>query len=149
MCSSLRSYSLILSPPAGFWEQVTPLLKDYTFDGIVFDPFPSSITFEFMVEARRLLKPGGVLTYYLQQWGSSGQKAWGTSRRQLLSAGFQEHEIHPPEYIHLDIRSDCGHTNLRECPMERITMIIPRVVRAANSGVHGDDAHHASDDLEL
>ena len=57
-------------PLLGFWETVTPNLKDASFSGILFDTYPlvpdevHKNHFAFFQEAFRLLKPGGVLTYY-------------------------------------------------------------------------------------
>lgn len=123
-----ESQPSVVVPLYGFWESVTTLLGNSTFDGIFFDPFPSTVTLAFMMESRRLLRPGGILTYYLQQWGDKGTKAWNKSKRMLLKAGFTEHEIQEPEYMQLDIREDCGPD--RDCPMRKITMIIPQIVRA-------------------
>jgi len=118
-----------VTPMLGFWEDVTQLLGDETFDGVMFDPFPSTITLAFMKESRRLLREGGVLTYYLQQWGNSGVKQWARSRQDLLKAGFTEDEILPPKYAPMDIRSDCGANDLSTCPMQRVTFIIPQIVK--------------------
>ena len=54
----------------GFWEDVVPKLEAGSFDGILFDTYPLNAEevhknhFNFFREAHRLLKPGGVLTYY-------------------------------------------------------------------------------------
>ncbi len=54
----------------GFWQDVTSSLPDSSFDGILFDTYPlkeeeiHSNHFWFFEEAHRLLKPGGILTYY-------------------------------------------------------------------------------------
>jgi len=54
----------------GFWEDIVPKLANASFDGILFDTYPLSAEevhknhFTFFREAHRLLKPGGVLTYY-------------------------------------------------------------------------------------
>lgn len=54
----------------GFWQDVTPLLRSGSLDGILFDTYPLTADeihgnhFSFLGEAHRLLRPGGVLTYY-------------------------------------------------------------------------------------
>lgn len=54
----------------GFWEDVVPALEAGSFDGILFDTYPLAPGevhrnhFAFFAAAHRLLKPGGVLTYY-------------------------------------------------------------------------------------
>ena len=54
----------------GFWEDVVPTLPDGGFDGILFDTYPlsddevDSIFHPFVPHAHRLLRPGGVFTYY-------------------------------------------------------------------------------------
>jgi predicted O-methyltransferase YrrM len=52
----------------GFWEHVLPTLDDASFDGVFFDPFPSQITIPFLRQARRVLRPGGRLAYYSDEW---------------------------------------------------------------------------------
>lgn len=54
----------------GFWEDVVPRLAAGSVSGILFDTYPlvpedvHRNHFAFFREAHRLLKPGGVLTYY-------------------------------------------------------------------------------------
>jgi guanidinoacetate N-methyltransferase len=54
----------------GFWEDITPDLPTAGFSGILFDTYPLNPDevhqnhFSFFEEAHRLLRPGGVLTYY-------------------------------------------------------------------------------------
>lgn len=58
------------TPLLGFWQDVTPALADQSIDGILFDTYPLSPEeihknhFSFFAEAFRLLRPGGILTYY-------------------------------------------------------------------------------------
>jgi guanidinoacetate N-methyltransferase len=55
---------------AGFWEDVVGALASEQFDGILFDTYPLTEEeihanhFPFFSEAHRLLRPGGVFTYY-------------------------------------------------------------------------------------
>lgn len=54
----------------GFWQDVTKTLQSESIDGILFDTYPLTVDeihqnhFSFFTEAFRLLRPGGVLTYY-------------------------------------------------------------------------------------
>ena len=54
----------------GMWQHVTGALAPGSYDAILFDTYPlradelHSNHFEFFDEAHRLLRPGGVLTYY-------------------------------------------------------------------------------------
>ncbi len=92
---------------SGFWQDVTPLLCDASFDGILFDTYPLSADeihcnhFPFFEEAYRLLKPGSIFTYY-----SDESTTWSAAHlARLKSAGFTEENIHykicevnPPEH---------------------------------------------------
>lgn len=57
-------------PLHGFWQEVTMQLPDNSLDGILFDTYPLTEEeihqnhFTFFEEAFRLLRPGGILTYY-------------------------------------------------------------------------------------
>lgn len=54
----------------GFWEEVIGQIPDSSINGILFDTYPLSADevhknhFTFFTEAFRILKPGGILTYY-------------------------------------------------------------------------------------
>jgi guanidinoacetate N-methyltransferase len=80
---------------SGFWQDVTPLMAPESFDGILFDTYPIKEEemigphMYFFEEAHRLLKPGGVLTYYSDE--ASGFKAPHMER--LVAAGFNEKDI--------------------------------------------------------
>ena len=80
---------------SGFWQDITPCLRAKSFDGILFDTYPMSEEeihanhFWFFEEAYRLLKPGGVLTYY-------SDEATGFSDlhlKKLQCAGFLKRNI--------------------------------------------------------
>jgi guanidinoacetate N-methyltransferase len=79
-----------VEPLAGFWEDVTPSLPDGCLDGILFDTYPLSEReihrnhFPFFPEAHRLLKPGGVLTYYSDEIDTYSE----AHLRALNDAGF-------------------------------------------------------------
>lgn len=91
---------------SGFWQDVTPFLKDATFDGILFDTYPMSEEeihsnhFWFFNEAYRLLKPGGIFTYYSDEVDNFSKK----HMTKLKAAGFKDKnidfeicEVHPPK----------------------------------------------------
>ncbi len=91
---------------SGFWQNVTPLLLDETFDGILFDTYPlteeeiHSNHFWFFKEAYRILKPGGILTYYSDEATTFSDK----HLRKLKDAGFKKDkieyeicEVNPPQ----------------------------------------------------
>lgn len=91
---------------SGFWQDVTPLLKNETFDGVLFDTYPMSEEeihsnhFWFFNEAYRLLKPHGVFTYYSDEAKNfSGRhlaklKAAGFRGKNI---GFEICEVNPPK----------------------------------------------------
>lgn len=88
----------------GFWEDITPMLKDGFFDGILFDTSPLNQEtvffhfFPFFKEGYRLLKKGGVFTYFSDEPKEISKK----HRKLLLEAGFQKIDykvcpVHPPK----------------------------------------------------
>jgi guanidinoacetate N-methyltransferase len=80
---------------SGFWQDVTPRLQSGSFDGILFDTYPLKEEeihgnhFWFFEEAYRLLKPGGVLTYYSDEVNSFSEK----HLEKLIEAGFRKDNI--------------------------------------------------------
>jgi guanidinoacetate N-methyltransferase len=94
----------------GFWEDVTPLLKDGTFDGILFDTYPLSAEeihanhFWFFQEAHRLLKPGGILTYYSDEVSDFSEKHMA----KLIEAGFKKENIRG-EVVSVQPPADCEY----------------------------------------
>lgn len=76
----------------GFWEDVVQALEAESFDGILFDTYPLQAQhihcnhFPFFAAAQRLLKPGGVLTYYSDEVDDFS----AAHREALHNAGFQQ-----------------------------------------------------------
>ncbi len=75
-----------------FWENMTPKLKDGLFDGILFDTSPLDKEtvffhyFPFFKEAHRLLKKGGIFTYFSDEPKEFSKK----HMVQLKKAGFSK-----------------------------------------------------------
>merc|ERR1719297_653686 len=104
-----------VTPLFGLWQDVVKTLKDEDFDGIYYDTYPNNEEsqhvhqFDFIAEARRILKPGGVLTYcnltslgvlrpQFTAEGLSDRESWEklfneTQKPHLLRVGFTESEI--------------------------------------------------------
>lgn len=80
---------------SGFWQDVTPTLASGIFDGILFDTYPLKEEeihgnhFWFFKEAFRLLKPGGILTYYSDEVDSLSEPHIA----RLVDAGFRRRDI--------------------------------------------------------
>merc|ERR1712039_1164160 len=100
----------------GTWQEEILKLQTESFDGILYDTYPSSKEdqhvhqFDFIGRARRLLKAGGVLSYcnltslgvLRPRYTSKGtdRENWedcfqGTQRPHLLRCGVEEDEILP------------------------------------------------------
>eukprot|EP01065_Artemidia_motanka_P031820 TRINITY_DN385_c0_g1_i2.p1 TRINITY_DN385_c0_g1~~TRINITY_DN385_c0_g1_i2.p1 ORF type:complete len:261 (+),score=120.56 TRINITY_DN385_c0_g1_i2:64-846(+) len=106
-----------VTPMLGLWQDVVSTLPDSSFDGILYDTFPNNKEhqhthqFEFIQQARRIMKPGGVLTYcnltslgvlrpQFQKEGQSDLQCWqnlfeNTQVPHLLKCGFKKDEIKP------------------------------------------------------
>lgn len=95
---------------SGFWQDITPLLADATFDGILFDTYPLSEEeihsnhFWFFDEAYRLLKSNGILTYYSDEVSHFSKKHLD----KLKAAGFKKENINF-EICEVDPPEDCEY----------------------------------------
>ena len=87
----------------GFWQEVINEFENESFDGILFDTYPltekeiHSNHFSFFEHAYRLLKKGGILTYYSDEVSSYSKYHYDL----LYSAGFSKIQsrickINPP-----------------------------------------------------
>ncbi len=83
-------------PQFGFWQDVVPAFEDASFDGILFDTYPVQAEevaahWFFFAEAYRLLKPGGVFTYFSDEVSSFSERHLAA----LQQAGFRNirHEV--------------------------------------------------------
>lgn len=119
------------SPILGFWQEVLPLLRDGSFDGALYDAFPDVVTPEFLREARRLLRPGGVLSFY---WVVCDPRApsmscgtWDEAKLHLYYGGWLPSEVESAttETITLDIRRTCSQWP--DCPLETVGFLVPTV----------------------
>ena len=128
------------SPVLGFWQEVTPLLRSGSFDGVLFDAFPDAADVQFFREARRLLRPGGVLTFYHSVCDDLGHeltaaecKSWEDVTAELRAAGWAAGEVPPgkPKAIVLPIDNTCpSHVLAGTCGSRPRTFVSPAITRA-------------------
>jgi guanidinoacetate N-methyltransferase len=106
--SALASGSMHLM--TGYWQDVTPMLAAGSVDGILFDTYPVcpqemvGTHLFFFEEAYRLLKPGGVLTYFTSETTTLG----APHLEGLERAGFERRNIHF-ELCPVDPPDDCRY----------------------------------------
>lgn len=89
-----------VTPKHGFWQDVIPTLEPGSFDGILFDTYPVQAEevaahWFFFETAHRLLKPGGVFTYFSDEVTEFSDRHLAA----LRAAGFN------------NIRSEICHVN--------------------------------------
>lgn len=120
-----RRWASTLSVPAqvieDFWQDRVENLPDACFDGILFDTCPideaeRDVWYRaFIPHAGRLLRPGGVFTYYAHQIAANRPRDW-----QLLARHFSE--IESPMSIPVSPGADCQYWHAE-------TMLVPVVRR--------------------
>jgi len=92
LTSFARKATQKVTPLLGFWEDITKSIPDESISSILFDTYPLAPGelhrnhFAFFKEAYRLLRKGGVFTYY------SDEADWFSSKhlRALRRAGFRD-----------------------------------------------------------
>lgn len=110
-----------VTPVFGFWQDVVPKLDDASFDGILFDTYPTqeeevATHWFFFPEAHRLLRSGGVFTYFSDEVREFSPR----HRAALEAAGFS------------DIRAEICEVNTpAECLYWKDpTIVVPVVVKS-------------------
>eukprot|EP00755_Sulcionema_specki_P006712 Sspe_Gene.5316::Locus_1751_Transcript_1_1_Confidence_1.000_Length_658::g.5316::m.5316/K00542/GAMT; guanidinoacetate N-methyltransferase len=135
-----------VTPLFGLWQDVVKTLPDNDFDGIYYDTYPNNKEsqhvhqFDFIKEAHRILKPGGVLTYcnltslgvlrpQFEVEGKSDKECWEklfeeTQKPHLLKCGFAEKDIHPIEIFGpLEPPKSCEY-------YQHTSLLIPRIIKS-------------------
>lgn len=107
----------------GLWQEVTPTLASESFDGILFDTNPLTEEeihcnhFWFFSEAYRLLKKGGILTYYSDEESNFSVKHYS----RLFEAGFKKNNI-SYEIFPVDPPAECEYWQAK-------TILAPIVIK--------------------
>lgn len=108
-----------VEPIFGFWEDVTHQIPSGSISGILFDTYPLTEEeihrnhFPFFKEAYRILKPGGVLTYYSDEISDFSPD----HREALANANFKNIQ-----------RRDCLVTPPSECAYWKTRTILAPII---------------------
>lgn len=118
------------------WQDSISKIADASIDGILYDTYPLNKEeqhihqFEFLKEARRILKPGGILTYCnLTSLGilKNNYDSWEvlfeeTQRPHLLKAGFTADEFVGMDIVPVKPTADCEYYS-------HDTAMAPKIIR--------------------
>lgn len=120
-----------IQPYLGTWQVAISQLPEKFFDGILYDAYPLAGEqqhvhhFDFLRQAKRILKPGGVMTYCnLTSWGrlmasydSISEMVSSTQVDNILDCGFSE-----PSWDVFDVNPDanCQYYQYKQAPVIRI-----------------------------
>ena len=112
----------------GPWQEQVALLEDESLDGILYDAYPMNEAeqhthqFNFLKQAYRKLKPGGVITYcnltsigvlhtQYPDWNELFEK---TQKPHILDCGFKERDIKSFELCPVSPPDDCRYYHHKE-----------------------------------
>lgn len=132
---SPQSANCIVTPVFGFWEDTMRGLRDDSVDAIMYDPHPSLATVGFLREARRLLRVGGKVVFFISTfYNDTAPEMWRQTQRNLRRAGWQRNEIHAPVLAFGTVRDECFLSRydgraMRDCPMRPLTYIVPNITK--------------------
>lgn len=135
----------VVTPIFGFWEDTLGQLRDESFDAVWFDPHPSFINPHFVREARRLLRPGGRLSFFLSLYDEAHvASSWQMANAILVEAGWRpDDEIASPRIVKGEVMDDCGHrynvtspsyrndtsSATPKCRFRSLHYVLPKVVK--------------------
>jgi len=124
-----------VTPRLGFYQGVTPELASDSFDAVLYDTFAVDHKDvgvgcihqrDIMTEVYRILKPGGVFTYFANMDSLVGDK------QHLRLAGFREHDIRIQEFTMYNITGDCKSYPYCKDVLARFQL--PRIVKPVQPG---------------
>lgn len=111
--TSLRPTTVLV----GFWQDVTGSLIDGAYDGILFDVYPLTLAevidgeqSSFFATAARLLRSGGVFTFYydvVDSWYATRKLFRAETTPLLLSVGFRS--VDGDEVVEVQPPPDCAY----------------------------------------
>lgn len=114
-------------PLFGFWQDVTKQIPSGSISGILFDTYPlceeeiHQNHFGFFHEAFRLLRPGGILTYYSDEISDFSPE----HARKLREAGFRNIQ---KNICRVDPPDDCAYWKSKTIVVPIVTKEIPQSI---------------------